>query len=60
MTEYKMQGGIVYTEKDICELADACERGDYPGEPGRWIMKPKERFVGPVDQHGQDVLPLGE
>ena len=43
MAEYRIKGGDILTDDDIEQLAEACERGDYPGEPGEWIVRPKGR-----------------
>lgn len=53
MAEYRMENGVVYTENDIEQLAEACERGNYPGEPGRWIKRPKERASARDDEKEQ-------
>lgn len=41
--EYIMKGGVVYTDEDFDLLAEAAERGDYPGEPGAWVVRPQGR-----------------
>lgn len=43
MAEYRVKGGSTLTDEDIDRLAEACERGEYPGEPGEWIVRPKGR-----------------
>lgn len=43
MAEYKVKGGYTLTDEEIVRLGEACERGDYPGEPGDWIVRPKGR-----------------
>lgn len=41
MAEYRVKGGKTLTDEDIERLGEACERGDYPGEPGEWIVRPQ-------------------
>ena len=41
--EYKMKGGGTLTEADFDRLGEACERGEYPGEPGEWVVRPQGR-----------------
>ena len=41
--EYIMKGGTVYTDEDFDRLAAAAERGDYPGTPGAWVVRPQGR-----------------
>ena len=43
MREYVTKSGAVLTEADIERLAEAAERGDYPGEPGAWMIRPQGR-----------------
>lgn len=43
MAEYKIKGGYTLTDEDLERLGEACERGDYPGEPGEWIVRPQGR-----------------
>lgn len=43
MAEYKMRGGSVMTEKDFERLSKQASRGDYPGVPGEWIVRPQGR-----------------
>ncbi len=43
MAAYKIKGGGTLTDKDIGRLGEACERGDYPGEPGEWVVRPQGR-----------------
>ncbi len=50
MTDYKMEGGVVYSDEDIEAFAASCERGEYPGEAGRWIVRPKGRPLASADE----------
>ncbi|MGN0070264.1 MAG: ribbon-helix-helix domain-containing protein [Atopobiaceae bacterium] len=43
MAEYKIKGGYTISDEEIERLGEACERGDYPGEPGEWIVRPQGR-----------------
>lgn len=43
MAEYRIRGGAALTDEDIERLGEACERGDYPGEPGEWVVRPQGR-----------------
>ena len=43
MAEYSLKGGYALTDKEIERLSEACERGNYPGEPGEWIVRPQDR-----------------
>lgn len=43
MAEYRLKGGYTITDEEIERLGEACERGDYPGEPGEWIVRPQGR-----------------
>lgn len=43
MSEYKIKGGTVLTDTEIEALAEKAERGEYPGTPGEWIVRPKGR-----------------
>lgn len=47
MAEHKVKGGCTLTDEEIARLGEACDRGDYPGEPGDWIVHPK-RCVRPL------------
>lgn len=40
MGECKTKDGEIITDDDLERLGEACERGDYPGEPGEWMVKP--------------------
>jgi len=41
--EIKTKSGCVLTEEMIQELGEACERGEYPGTPGEFIIAPVGR-----------------
>ncbi|MBQ6453702.1 MAG: hypothetical protein IJJ14_05035 [Coriobacteriales bacterium] len=41
--EYKLKSGKTITDAEIEELAAAAERGEYPGKPGEWIVRPQGR-----------------
>lgn len=43
MAEYRIKGGQVLTYEDVERLGEACERSEYPGEPGEWIVRPQGR-----------------
>lgn len=41
--EYTLKGGFVADESYFEALSDAAARGDYPGTPGEWMVKPQGR-----------------
>jgi hypothetical protein len=41
--EYKTKSGYVLTDEMIEALGEACERGEYPGTPGKFIVAPAGR-----------------
>lgn len=43
MGEYEVKGGGTLTDAEIEHLGEACERGEYPGEPGKWVARPQGR-----------------
>ncbi|MCL2526334.1 MAG: hypothetical protein FWE46_04710 [Coriobacteriia bacterium] len=43
MEEYKIKGGYTLSEAEIEALGDACDRGEVPGEPGEWVVRPVGR-----------------
>lgn len=43
MKEYKTKSGHVFTEEDLERMGEEAERGDYPGSPGKWLVKPQGR-----------------
>lgn len=43
MSEYRIKGGSVLTDDDIELLCDQAERGEYPGTPGEWVVRPQGR-----------------
>ena len=40
---YVSKTGHVYSEEDLERLAKEAERGEYPGEPGAWLIRPQGR-----------------
>lgn len=43
MADIITKSGAVITDEELDRMADAAARGDYPGEPGRWIVRPLGR-----------------
>jgi len=43
MAEIKTKSGRVLTDAMIDELGEACERGEYPGTPGEFLVAPVGR-----------------
>lgn len=41
--EYRLKSGAVLTDEDIEQLSEAAARGEYPGQPGEWIIRPQGR-----------------
>ena len=41
--EYKLKGGITLSDADFERMADKAERGEYPGTPGEWAVRPQGR-----------------
>jgi len=41
--EYISKGGHVYTGEELERMGEQAERGEYPGEPGEWLIKPQGR-----------------
>jgi hypothetical protein len=41
--DYTTKSGYVLTEEMIEALGQACERGEYPGSPGEFIVSPVGR-----------------
>ena len=39
MAEYKIKGGHAVSDQEIERLGEACNDGDYPREPGEWIVR---------------------
>ena len=39
--DYQMRGGYTLSDEDLDRLGDACARGEYPGAPGRWVVRPR-------------------
>lgn len=42
MAKYKAKDGCTISDEEIGRLGEACDDGDYPGEPGEWIVRPQE------------------
>ena len=40
---YRIKGGHVLTDEDLGRMAESAERGEYPGTPGAWIVRPQGR-----------------
>lgn len=43
MAEYLVKGGETITDKELEKLGSAAEHGEYPGSPGRWLVRPQGR-----------------
>ncbi len=43
MAEYKIKGGYTLTDDDLERMAQEAERGEYPGTPGAWVVRPQGR-----------------
>ena len=43
MTEYRIKSGHTLTDEDLERMAEKAERGEYPGTPGAWIVRPQRR-----------------
>lgn len=43
MSTYTTKSGAVLTDEDFERMADEAQRGEYPGEPGAWIVRPQGR-----------------
>jgi len=41
--KYVSKSGHVYTEEDLERMAQEAERGEYPGKPGEWLIRPQGR-----------------
>ena len=41
--DYKLKDGSVVSEEYLNKLGEECERGEYPGTPGEWIVRPTGR-----------------
>ena len=41
--EYRMKGGIVLTDEDFERMSEQAARGEYPGTPGEWVVRPQGR-----------------
>lgn len=43
MAEYTLKGGAVVDDAYFEKSAEAAAKGDYPGTPGEWIVRPQGR-----------------
>lgn len=43
MAEYKIKGGHILTDEDFERMAEEAERGEYPGTPSEWVVRPQGR-----------------
>lgn len=43
MAEHRVKGGHTLTDEDFERMADEAERGEYPGVPGAWVVRPQSR-----------------
>lgn len=43
MAEYKIKGGHTLTDEDFERMAEEAGRGEYPGTPGTWVVRPQGR-----------------
>lgn len=43
MAEYRIKGGHILTDEDFERMAEEAERGEYPGTPGVWVVRPQGR-----------------
>ena len=41
--EYRLKGGATLGDADFERMADEAERGEYPGTPGEWVVRPQCR-----------------
>jgi len=41
--EYKTKSGFVLTDEALEKIAEACERGEFPGTPGEYLVAPPGR-----------------
>ena len=41
--KYVSKSGHVFTDEDFERMATEAEQGDYPGEPGAWLIRPQGR-----------------
>lgn len=39
--EYTLKGGVSVDDAYFEKLSDAAAGGDYPGEPGEWLVRPQ-------------------
>jgi hypothetical protein len=43
MMPYTTKSGFTITDEELEQVAEACERGEYPGKPGKFIVAPPGR-----------------
>lgn len=43
MAEYRIKGGHILIDEDFERMAEEAERGEYPGTPGVWVVRPQGR-----------------
>lgn len=43
MAEHRIKGGYTPTDEDFERMAKEAERGEYPGMPGAWVVRPQGR-----------------
>ncbi|MBW3094358.1 CopG family transcriptional regulator [Bifidobacterium sp. 64T4] len=41
--EYKLKGGVTLGDDDFERMSDQAAKGDYPGAPGEWVVRPQGR-----------------
>ena len=41
--QYKTKSGFIVTDEMLEQIAEACERGEYPGKPGEFVVAPPGR-----------------
>ena len=41
--DYKLKGGTTLNDADFERMSNEAANGQYPGEPGKWIVKPQGR-----------------
>ena len=43
MAEHRIRGGYTLTDEDFERMSDEAARGEYPGTPGTWVVRPQGR-----------------
>jgi hypothetical protein len=41
--KYVSKSGHIYTDEDLERMAEEAKRGEYPGRPGAWLIRPQGR-----------------